>query len=212
MRPSSSSALRPLYCQATAMTGMLMEGKMSVGVRAMTTGLTMRIRSARTMNVYGRSRAIRTIHIGQYSTRVGVGAPPWGGRHLSRCPEPFDVGCERKAAERAEALDDLGPDDVDLHRAARGAEPRGHGHRPHRHGRAAPRTWARGVDRGLPIEPRGDQRHRLRLPRRAPAALAHRRRAVALGAGGGRARPLRLSPARRVAIHLRGRGGGCALP
>jgi hypothetical protein len=45
------------------MTGMLIEGKMSVGVRAMTTGLTIRISSASTMNVYGRSRATRTIHM-----------------------------------------------------------------------------------------------------------------------------------------------------
>ncbi len=51
MRPSSSSALSPRYCHATAITGMLTLGKMSVGVRAITTGLTIRIRSARTMKV-----------------------------------------------------------------------------------------------------------------------------------------------------------------
>ena len=51
IRPSSSSALSPVYCQATAMTGMLIVGKMSVGVREMTTGLAIRIRSARTMKV-----------------------------------------------------------------------------------------------------------------------------------------------------------------
>jgi hypothetical protein len=38
IRPSSSSAFSPLYCQATAITGILMVGKMSVGVRAMTWG------------------------------------------------------------------------------------------------------------------------------------------------------------------------------
>ena len=68
IRPSSSSAFSPPYCQATAITGMLMVGKMSVGVRAMTMGLTIRIRRARTMKVYGRSRAIRTIHIPAYIT------------------------------------------------------------------------------------------------------------------------------------------------
>ena len=51
MRPSSSSALSPRYCQATAITGMLTLGKMSTGVREMTTGLAIRIRSARTMKV-----------------------------------------------------------------------------------------------------------------------------------------------------------------
>ena len=44
-------------------TGMLMLGKMSVGVRKMTTGLTSKIISATTTNVYGRFRASRTIHI-----------------------------------------------------------------------------------------------------------------------------------------------------
>src|SRR5262249_816199 len=64
IRPSSSSVFSPLYCQATAMTGMLIAGKMSVGVRVITTGLAIRISSARTTKVYGRSRATRTIHIG----------------------------------------------------------------------------------------------------------------------------------------------------
>ncbi len=38
MRPSISSGFRPVNCQATAITGMSMFGKMSVGVRRMTTG------------------------------------------------------------------------------------------------------------------------------------------------------------------------------
>ena len=63
MRPSISSGLSPVNCQATAITGILMFGKMSVGVRRMATGLMMRISRARTMNVYGRSSATRTIHI-----------------------------------------------------------------------------------------------------------------------------------------------------
>jgi hypothetical protein len=40
-----------------------MLGKMSVGVRMITTGLSRRISRASTMKVYGRSRATFTIHI-----------------------------------------------------------------------------------------------------------------------------------------------------
>jgi len=42
---------------------MLIFGKMSVGVFRIATGLRIRISKARTMKVYGRSRAIFTIHI-----------------------------------------------------------------------------------------------------------------------------------------------------
>jgi len=52
-----------LYCHATAITGMSMFGKISVGVREIITGLRTKMSTARTMNVYGRSRATRTIHI-----------------------------------------------------------------------------------------------------------------------------------------------------
>ena len=41
-----------------------MFGKMSVGVRAIVSGPTIRISSASTTNVYGRLSATRTIHIG----------------------------------------------------------------------------------------------------------------------------------------------------
>jgi hypothetical protein len=44
----------------------LISGKISVGIRSITTGLAMRIRIARTMNVYGRVRASRTIHMGVF--------------------------------------------------------------------------------------------------------------------------------------------------
>src|SRR5579863_2354002 len=44
-------------------TGMLMLGKMSVGVRNSTNGVSSTITSANTINVYGRFRAKRTIHI-----------------------------------------------------------------------------------------------------------------------------------------------------
>ncbi len=46
MRPSTSSGLRPVYCQATETTGILMLGKMSVGVRRMSTGAAIRMRIA----------------------------------------------------------------------------------------------------------------------------------------------------------------------
>src|ERR1700683_5678355 len=62
-RPASSSGLRPVYVQPTETTGILMLGKMSVGVRVITTGAAMRINSARTINVFGRLRAILTIHM-----------------------------------------------------------------------------------------------------------------------------------------------------
>src|SRR5262249_2018784 len=211
MRPSSSSALRPLYCQSTAITGMLMEGKMSVGVRAMTTGLTMRIRSARTMNVYGRSRAIRTIHMTGYSTRLGGRL----GRTLPACvhgARTHDVRFDPEAAAHAEAPDDLWHDDVDLHGAPRGVEPRGHRVRPDRHDRAAPWTGPRGVDGDLPAQPARHQRHRLRFPRRAPFALAQSRHRDAGGTRRGCARALCVSRPGRVEVRLRDRGGRRALP
>src|SRR5258706_14704297 len=53
----------PVNCHATAITGILMLGKISVGVRKIMIGLRTRMSTARTMKVYGRSRATRTIHI-----------------------------------------------------------------------------------------------------------------------------------------------------
>src|SRR6267142_2557735 len=62
-RPSISSGFSPVNCQATATTGILIFGKMSVGVRWITTGLASRINIARTIKVYGRLSASLTIHI-----------------------------------------------------------------------------------------------------------------------------------------------------
>src|ERR1700729_3740452 len=50
-RPSSSSGLRPVYCHAMETTGILMFGKISVGVRTIMTGAAIRMRIASTMNV-----------------------------------------------------------------------------------------------------------------------------------------------------------------
>ena len=61
MRPAIWSAGRPVYCHAAAMTGMRISGKISVGVRSAASGPMIRIRSASTTNVYGRSSAMRTI-------------------------------------------------------------------------------------------------------------------------------------------------------
>src|SRR5204862_106159 len=63
IRPSISSGFSPVNCHATAITGMLMLGKMSVGVRRTIAGLASRISSATTTKVYGRCRATLTIHM-----------------------------------------------------------------------------------------------------------------------------------------------------
>ena len=55
-----SGAGRPAYCQTTAMTGMLMSGRMSTGVRIAASGPISTIRTAMTMKVRGRDSAVRT--------------------------------------------------------------------------------------------------------------------------------------------------------
>src|ERR1700686_585987 len=51
IRVSISDGTRPVYVQITLMTGMLMLGKMSTGVRSRTTGLIRSSTSENTMNV-----------------------------------------------------------------------------------------------------------------------------------------------------------------
>src|SRR5207244_5950037 len=63
MRPSTSFGESPVNCQMIEITGMLISGKMSTGVRAMGSTPPMAISVAITMKVYGRRRARRTIHI-----------------------------------------------------------------------------------------------------------------------------------------------------
>ncbi len=58
-----SSAGRPVKLKTTLITGMLMFGKMSVGVRKAEAVPKIRISTAMTMNVYGRRKANRTIPI-----------------------------------------------------------------------------------------------------------------------------------------------------
>src|ERR1700722_15019919 len=58
-----------------ATTGMLMVGKMSVAVRAIASAPKRKIRMARTMNVYGRCSAIRTIHMHSYSWAAAPAGP-----------------------------------------------------------------------------------------------------------------------------------------
>src|ERR1700720_1372599 len=62
-RVSRSSGFNPVYVQATDITGISIFGKMSVGVRSITSGLRTKISSAKTIKVYGRLRASLTIHI-----------------------------------------------------------------------------------------------------------------------------------------------------
>src|SRR5689334_6376894 len=63
IRPSTSFGESPLNCQMTEMTGMLISGKMSMGVRAIVSTPPMAMSIAMTMKVYGRRRARRTIHM-----------------------------------------------------------------------------------------------------------------------------------------------------
>src|ERR1700680_707062 len=79
MRVSISEGTRPVYVQMTLMTGMLMLGKMSTGVRSRTTGLIRSSTRENTMNVYGRARASFTIHI--KNPLPGVGGA-WGHAHF----------------------------------------------------------------------------------------------------------------------------------
>src|SRR5205809_4299567 len=76
MRPSTSFGESPLNCQMIEMTGMLISGKMSTGVRAMVSTPPMAMSSAITMNVYGRRRARRTIHIAQPTAPLSSRMPP----------------------------------------------------------------------------------------------------------------------------------------
>src|SRR5436190_146853 len=63
MRCSTSLAVRPVYCQTTLTTGILIDGKMSVGVRIRTNGVSNSNSRDATTKVYGRRRAKLTIHI-----------------------------------------------------------------------------------------------------------------------------------------------------
>src|ERR1700722_14890366 len=63
MRCSMSLAVRPVYCQITLTTGMLIAGKMSVGVCSKLNGVNNNSSRAATTKVYGRRSAKRTIHI-----------------------------------------------------------------------------------------------------------------------------------------------------
>src|SRR5580692_11646283 len=51
IRPANSVGVIPVYCQTTATAGILIFGKISVGVRKIMIGLIMRINRAATMNV-----------------------------------------------------------------------------------------------------------------------------------------------------------------
>src|SRR5215468_3051490 len=63
IRSAISWAEKPENCQIMLMTGILMSGKISTGVRRITNGVRIRTSSDATINVYGRLSAKRTIHI-----------------------------------------------------------------------------------------------------------------------------------------------------
>src|SRR6266404_1082389 len=67
MRVAISSGDRPVYFHTVATTGILMLGKMSVGVRQIANMPSSVIAMASTMKVYGRLSASLTIHIGRFS-------------------------------------------------------------------------------------------------------------------------------------------------
>src|ERR1700686_1918048 len=63
IRVSISVGAKPVYVQMTLMTGMLMLGKISTGVRSSTTGQIRSSTTDNTMKVYGPPKASFTIHI-----------------------------------------------------------------------------------------------------------------------------------------------------
>jgi hypothetical protein len=63
MRSAISLGAMPVKFQMTLITGILISGKMSTGVRRSTNGITKMMTSAITTKVYGRLRARETIHI-----------------------------------------------------------------------------------------------------------------------------------------------------
>ena len=71
MRPAISSGGNPVKFQIAAITGILISGKISTGVREAASGPMMRSRSARTTNVYGRRNAMRTMAV------IRGELPPW---------------------------------------------------------------------------------------------------------------------------------------
>src|ERR1700743_1601784 len=97
-RPDISSGDRPLYVHTAAMTGILMSGNMSVGVSTAARPPNRTMRIARTMNVYGRFNARRTIATMAMRRFVCVStqAPRggWGNSHAA-----LGARTDRKVAE-----------------------------------------------------------------------------------------------------------------
>src|SRR5258706_14665528 len=115
IRPSTSFGERPVNCQITEITGMLISGKMSVGIRAIEIGPPIAISSAITMKVYGRRRARRTIHmrLRQRNSRAHSGGGG-GGAALRDQRQPSGIALPRKSP-----CPHLGRARRDLGRAAR---------------------------------------------------------------------------------------------
>src|SRR5438132_10452584 len=96
-----ASAGSPVGLNPTLMAGMLMFGKMSVGVRKADAVPKIRISTAMTMNVYGRRKASRTIPIIAFSHVNGY-LSPWSPiiRAVSR--NPFRLHAQSRDALGAE--------------------------------------------------------------------------------------------------------------
>src|SRR5258706_5250203 len=115
IRPSTSFGESPLNCQITEITGMLISGKMSVGIRAIEIAPPIAISSAITMKVYGRRRARRTIHmpLRQRNSRAHSGGGG-GGAALRDQRQPSGIALPQKSP-----CPHLGRARRDLGRAAR---------------------------------------------------------------------------------------------
>src|SRR5207247_1530010 len=111
MRPSTSFGESPVNCQRIEMTGMLISGKMSTGVRAMVSTPPMAISIAITMNVYGRRRARRTIHIAQPMSLPFARFAALRRRLRSQppCRRELESSATRKPCAHGTLLDEGGP-------------------------------------------------------------------------------------------------------
>src|ERR1700680_962599 len=95
IRFDMSSASRPLYVQITLTIGILMSGKMSVGVVTIEATPKIAISSATMTNVYGLFRANRTIHIKPFSLMLSCSTQLATARDGRNLPSSAHVGWRR---------------------------------------------------------------------------------------------------------------------
>src|SRR5438128_917484 len=103
IRRSNSCEFSPANCHTTEITGISMDGKISVGVRIKRNGVARSSTSDNTTKVYGRRKAKRTIHIkkrkrhGLHRVRGAVDGLKLPHRHRNA----GRVGDPRKTSETA---------------------------------------------------------------------------------------------------------------